>query len=61
VKLNSLPTPSTIWSIVPAPDDDDDDDDDDDEYECRAVSEMRIKRRNGSTRDNPAPVPLCAP
>jgi hypothetical protein len=58
--LSPLGTTVTVWPIVPAPDVDDDDDYDDD-YNCGAISRMRIGRGNRSTRRKPAPVPLCPP
>jgi hypothetical protein len=45
VRLSPFDTSATIWPIVPAP-------------ESRAISGMRIGKRNRSTRRNPAPVPL---
>jgi hypothetical protein len=35
--------------------------DDDDDDECGAVGGMKIARGNGSTRREPASVPLCSP
>jgi hypothetical protein len=32
-----------------------------DDGECRAIGEMKIGRRNRSTRRKPAPAPLCPP
>jgi hypothetical protein len=53
VRLITLGTATTVWSIVPAPDNSQDD--------CGATGGMLIGKGNRSTRGKPAPVPLCPP
>jgi hypothetical protein len=51
VRLSPLGTSAIIWPIVPAPDNED----------CVTVGGMRTGRRNQSTQEKPAPMPLCPP
>jgi hypothetical protein len=52
VRLSPFGTLASVWLAVPAPIDDN---------ESGAVDEMRIGRRNRSTRRKPTPAPLSPP
>jgi hypothetical protein len=51
VQLGSLGTAATNWPIVPTAGD----------YKDEKFCRMMVGRRNRSTREKPAPVPLCPP